>query len=122
MNTIDRTALLARLKSTKGPLLLEALPEKYFRHGHLPGAWHFYPDRAEALGPLLPRDRDAEIVVYCASDTCKNSAVAAEALMVLGYRNVRVYAGGKKDWVDAGLPLERERDYEGGEDNERASA
>jgi rhodanese-related sulfurtransferase len=25
----------------------------------------------------------------------------------LGYTNVRHYAGGKRDWVEAGLPIER---------------
>jgi rhodanese-related sulfurtransferase len=27
-------------------------------------------------------------------------------LVELGYRNVQHYAGGKKEWVEAGLPLE----------------
>lgn len=26
----------------------------------------------------------------------------------LGYTNVKVYAGGKQDWIDAGLPLEKD--------------
>jgi rhodanese-related sulfurtransferase len=30
-----------------------------------------------------------------------------ERLIKLGYRNVLHYVGGKKDWVGAGLPLER---------------
>jgi rhodanese-related sulfurtransferase len=25
----------------------------------------------------------------------------------MGYENVREYDGGKKDWMDAGLPIER---------------
>jgi rhodanese-related sulfurtransferase len=28
-------------------------------------------------------------------------------LAALGYTNVREYRDGKKDWVDAGLPMER---------------
>jgi rhodanese-related sulfurtransferase len=32
--------------------------------------------------------------------------LVAERLLELGYRNVRHYAGGKRDWIDAGLPLE----------------
>jgi rhodanese-related sulfurtransferase len=35
------------------------------------------------------------------------SAMAAQVLRRLGYQNVRRYAGGKKDWLDAGLPVER---------------
>jgi rhodanese-related sulfurtransferase len=52
--------------------------------------------------------RTAEIVVYCASATCQNSHIAARVLGQLGYANVRVYAGGKEDWSEAGLALERE--------------
>jgi rhodanese-related sulfurtransferase len=45
--------------------------------------------------------------VYCANLECANSDLAAERLLALGYHDVRVYAGGKADWVAAGLPLER---------------
>ena len=51
--------------------------------------------------------KDAPIVVYCASDTCMNSHQAAERLAAQGYSNVYVYAGGKKDWQQAGLKLEK---------------
>ncbi len=50
----------------------------------------------------------APIVVYCASDTCQNSHLAAEALSGAGYTNVRVYGEGKAGWQHAGLPLVRE--------------
>ena len=32
--------------------------------------------------------------------------MVARALAAQGYRNVREYKGGKRDWTDAGLPLE----------------
>jgi rhodanese-related sulfurtransferase len=32
---------------------------------------------------------------------------AARALAARGYDNIREYAAGKKDWIDAGLPMER---------------
>jgi rhodanese-related sulfurtransferase len=45
--------------------------------------------------------------VYCASSTCQNSHVAAKVLGQMGYANVVVYAGGKQDWQEAGLPVEQ---------------
>ena len=54
---------------------------------------------------MLP-EREAEIVVYCASNTCQNSHIAARRLEQLGYTRVAVFAGGKKEWVEAGLSLE----------------
>lgn len=92
---------------TKGSVILvEALPEKYYDQGHLPGAIQMnYDEVDEKANSLLP-DKSAFIVTYCASDTCPNSKYAAEALIKKGYTNVRKYVGGKKDWVDAGGEVE----------------
>jgi len=46
------------------------------------------------------------IVVHCASHTCRNSGVAAQALTGLGYEDVSVFPGGKQEWEEAGLSLE----------------
>ena len=106
--TITRDELQRRLATPSTPVLLEALPEKYYRDGHLPGALYMPHDRVVALAPAVVPDKAAEIVVYCASETCRNSHIAARALEDLGYANVSVYVGGKKDWADAGLPVERD--------------
>jgi rhodanese-related sulfurtransferase len=105
------TALITRselqeLSAAERPLLVEALPARYFLEGHLSGALHMPHDRVRELAPRLLADKLRPVVVYCASDTCQNSHIAARTLEALGYVNVRVYAGGKKDWVDAGLALE----------------
>jgi rhodanese-related sulfurtransferase len=88
-------------------VLVEALPEKYFADWHLPGARHMPHDQVDALAPRVLPEKDAEIVVYCANAQCQNSHIAAHTLMKLGYRNVSVYAEGKKDWIEAELPVER---------------
>ena len=106
LRTIDRALLVAKLASPMPPRLVEALPEKYYRDWHLPGAVHLALDELDSRAASVLPDRDAEIVVYCASVTCHNSDAAARRLGVLGYRNVAVYSGGKQDWHDAGLPVE----------------
>ena len=63
---------------------------------------------AERAAELLP-DKDALIVVYCASTECKNSAIARDALEQLGYTRALEYVEGKQDWLDAGYPLEPRR-------------
>ena len=98
--------LSARRNANPALVLVEALPEKYFRDGHLPGARHLPHDQVtELAGKVLPESR-AEIVVYCASSTCQNSHIAARRLEQLGYTRVAVFPGGKKEWVEAGLALE----------------
>lgn len=100
MKLIDRSTLQARLgKAT----LVEALPQKYWRDWHLPGALNLPHEQVRQLAPALLPDRSAEIVVYCASSTCQNSHIAARVLEQMGYANVAVYPGGKQDWQEAGL-------------------
>ena len=107
MNTITRDELKNALQMGEPLTLLEALPEKYFRHSHLPGARLFPHDRARELAETMLAQKDAAIVVYCANASCQNSHQAAETLAGLGYCNVRVYVEGKADWLAAGLSFER---------------
>jgi rhodanese-related sulfurtransferase len=103
---IARNELRSLLSNGHKPILIEALPARYYLDSHLPGAVHMPHDRtAELAGEVAP-DRNRDIVVYCASATCRNSHIAAAQLERLGYANVRVYAGGKQDWVEAGLATE----------------
>ena len=107
LKTITLTQLRTRLESANRPTLLEALPERYYADKHLPGALHFPHDQVDRLAPSVVHDRSAEVVIYCASATCRNSHIAAQRLVQLGYTNVAVYAGGKQEWEEAGLPFDR---------------
>ena len=105
---IDRTELQRRLAGANRPTLIEALPEKYYRDWHLPGAKLLPHTEVKALAASVLPDKDVPIVVYCASVTCQNSHIAAGILGQLGYTDVAVYGGGKQDWSEAGLAVERE--------------
>lgn len=107
IRTITRNEIERHLAMGTPMTLVEALPEKYYCDGHLPGAMHLPHDRVRELAPERLPDRDAFIVVYCANAPCQNSRIAARELEALGYTNVAEYVEGKQDWVDAGLPLER---------------
>lgn len=89
--------------------LVETLAPEQFQEAHLPGAFNMPPDRVSELAPTLLPDKRVEVITYCASTTCHASADAARELLRLGYTNVRHYAGGKADWVFAGLPVERSK-------------
>jgi rhodanese-related sulfurtransferase len=104
--TISRDDLAARIRSGRAPVILEALPERYFAQKHLPGARLFPHDQVSELAARVVPDKSASIVVYCANRACQNSHIAAQRLVQLGYTDVSVYAGGKQDWEEAGLPLE----------------
>lgn len=103
--TITRDEL-AQAIDEGGVTVVEALPPMYFADAHLPGAVNLPHDRVRELAPALLPDRDAAIVVYCANTPCQNSGIATRELIAMGYRDVREYAEGKQDWIEAGLPVE----------------
>jgi rhodanese-related sulfurtransferase len=51
------------------------------------------------------RDLNAMIICHCGGGG--RSALAAETLQKMGYKNVRSMAGGLKAWKAAGLPTTR---------------
>ena len=103
---VTRDTLHARLASPDRPVVVEALGSAFYADAHLPGAINIPPGQVDTLAPVLLPDRDAEIVVYCSGMSTSADAVARR-LEELGYRAVADYQGGKEDWVEHGLPLER---------------
>ena len=67
--TISRHELSEKIDRREQFLLVETLPETAYHHAHLPGAINMPPDRVTALAPALLPDKNAKIVVYCASPT-----------------------------------------------------
>ena len=104
--SISREELLQKIEGEEAFVLVDALAPMSFAHSHLPGAINLPPEWVDERGPGRIPDRETEIVVYCSLPTCDSSVIVANRLIELGYRNVRHYAGGKKDWMDAGLRFE----------------
>ena len=105
-NQLTLSQLRARMAQPVPPVLVDALGERYFAAEHLPGAINLpHTIGDDILRASLP-DTGAQIVTYCANPACQNSHVLAHRLQTLGYRNVAVFPGGKKEWTEAGLPLE----------------
>lgn len=64
---IKREELKTKLDRGDDFVLVETLPEKYYRRIHLTGAVNLLPDRVRELATELLSDKDAEIVLYCGS-------------------------------------------------------
>ena len=103
---IDTESLRKKMENGEKLVLLDALPPISYAASRLPGAINMPPERVDDLAPRRIPELGAEIVVYCASSTCRSSVEVAERLIELGYGNVRHYPGSKRAWIDAGLPLE----------------
>ena len=67
--TITRDELKKKMDRGDKFKLVETLPEGSFQQVHLPGATNLPLDQLRELAPKLLPDKNAEIVVYCASST-----------------------------------------------------
>ena len=64
---ISRDELKSKIDAHENFKLVETLPEKSFNNAHLPGAINLPLDQLAALAPQVLPDKNAEIIVYCAS-------------------------------------------------------
>ncbi len=103
---ISVSELAQSLTRAQPPTLAEILGPQHFASGHLPGAVNLPLEGFNETAARVLPDKDARIVVYCASLTCQNSHLARRKLLELGYRDVRVFSGGKAAWKEAGGALE----------------
>ncbi|QIZ75472.1 rhodanese-like domain-containing protein [Ferrimonas lipolytica] len=72
--------------------------------GFIPGAVHFF---VEDWKSLLPEDKDAHLIFYCANRLCNASEIAAYSVMKLGYTHVRQMPDGIFGWRMSGRPTEQ---------------
>lgn len=107
------SALEARALLEQHPdaLVLDVREHPELGAGRLPAALHVprgvLEPKAAADSPARDRafdDLERVILTYCASGV--RSALAADALQVLGFTEVRSLAGGFAAWSEAGLPVD----------------
>jgi rhodanese-related sulfurtransferase len=87
------------LLDVRDPALYAASPYR------VPGALRVDPEQLEVDLAALEIGRGLPLVTCCIADE-RNSARAARRLLALGYRDVRILAGGLSGWALAGLALE----------------
>lgn len=68
-DTISRDELKQKIDRGDDFTLIETLPAEAYAHAHLPKAVNVPPDKLREQMPDLVPEKDAEIVVYCASPT-----------------------------------------------------
>ena len=83
------------MDTQEGYIILDVREQEEFDQGHIPGAILIpYTQIEEMADEMLPH-KEQLILVYCRSG--RRSKIAAEALVELGYTNIREF-GGILDW------------------------
>jgi len=102
---IDVEALRELLRDGSQAVIIDTREESEWACGHLAGAIHLSKGVIERDIETTVPDKDRLIVLYCGGGY--RSALAADALQKMGYRNVRSLAGGWRAILAAGLPVEQ---------------
>jgi rhodanese-related sulfurtransferase len=94
-----------RLDAGEKFLLVDVREESEWNAGHLPGAIHLSKGVIERDVEQKVPDPNTPMVLYCGGGF--RSALAADNLQKMGYRNVISMDGGWRGWTEAGLPTEK---------------
>jgi rhodanese-related sulfurtransferase len=86
-------------------VLVDVREESEWAKGHLPGAIHLGKGIIERDIESKVPDANQEIILYCGGGY--RSALAAENLQKMGYRNVKSMDGGWRGWTEKRLPVEK---------------
>lgn len=84
-------------------LLVDVREESEFAKDHLPRAIHLGKGIIERDIEARVPDLNAEMVLYCGGGF--RSALAADNLQKMGYKNVISMDGGIREWREKGYPL-----------------
>ena len=83
-------------------ILIDVRAEEDWKAGHARGAKHLNRGEIEVEIEEQVPDLGQRIICYCGGGS--RSALVAESLQKMGYRNVRSVTGGFRAWKAAGLP------------------
>ncbi len=75
--------------------------------GIIPGAQLLSSASDYKVETILPKEKNASLVFYCANEQCTASHTAAERAMKAGYTDVSVMVDGIYGWKDAGKTMSK---------------
>ena len=95
-----------RLAGGERFLLVDVREDHEWARGHLPGAVRLGRGIIERDVETRVPDTSTKMVLYCGGGF--RSALVADNLQKMGYRNVESMDGGWRGWTEAGLPTEKD--------------
>jgi rhodanese-related sulfurtransferase len=95
----------ARLDKGEKLNLVDVREDSEWAKGRLPGATHLSKGIIERDVEKTFPNRDAELILYCGGGF--RSALAADNLQKMGYKNVISMDGGWRGWNEAGGKVEK---------------
>lgn len=103
---VSAEEVLANQQKNADFRLLDVREESEWAKGHVQSAAHLSKGIIECYIETKVPDRNTYLVLYCGGGY--RSALAADALQKMGYKNVYSMAGGWRGWNERGFPVSHE--------------
>lgn len=100
LQSITQTELQTKIDTSPDLIIINVSDEETFADCHIQGSINVPYDRL--IENLASWDKDKEIVLYCASNSCPIGKQAFDLLADLGFTHLSEYSGGMKDWFTKG--------------------
>jgi rhodanese-related sulfurtransferase len=101
----DVPSVLARVKKGEKLLLVDVREDNEWSKGRIAGAIHLGKGVIERDVEAAIPDKTAEVILYCGGGF--RSALSADNLQKMGYKNVISMDGGWRSWVEANGPVDK---------------
>jgi len=102
----DFREIKKKLDAGEKMVLVDTREDNEWARGHIPNAIHLGKGVIERdIEKTIP-DKETPLVLYCGGGY--RSALAADNLQRMGYRNVISMDGGWRGWTEAGFPTIRD--------------
>lgn len=103
---IDFREIKKRLDAGEKFIVVDTREDNEWQRGHIPSAIHLGKGIIERDIEAAIPDKNAPLVLYCGGGF--RSALAADNLQKMGYKNVVSMDGGWRGWTEAGFPTAKE--------------
>ena len=115
IETIDHAELMHKIADDQDFILINVLPEDYFKMSHIPGSFNAPAEAPSFVNTVqsFVKNTNKNIIVYCTNESCTASEIAAKKLIDAGYQNVSDFSGGMQEWHEAGGRLVSSMDKDG---------
>ena len=100
-NNINAQELKNKLYTQPDMILINVLSQETYIDCHITGSINVPLN--SLLETVASWDKDKEIVVYCAQNSCNAGDQGFELLKEMGFTHISLYPGGMKDWFKKGF-------------------
>jgi len=102
----DFREIKKRLDAREKMILVDTREDNEWAKGHIPGAVHLGKGVIERDVETTIPDKNATLVLYCGGGF--RSALAADNLQKMGYKNVISMDGGWRAWTESNFPIAKD--------------